>query len=113
MKRWIFSLLISAASVLILSAPAMPECVLVCPAGDGGVIDPIPVGIRNVDFNASGAVDLPDLAAFAASYPTAANPDAPYEVCLDFNCNGSISLADFTVFAFHYRHAGADAAECE
>ena len=55
--------------------------------GNGGVID--------------GAVDLIDLADFAAGYTS---PPKPYDGCLDFNCDGTVDIIDFSTFAQHYLH---------
>ena len=55
--------------------------------GNGGIID--------------GAVDLIDLADFAAGYTS---PPKPYDACLDFNCDGVVDIIDFSIFAQHYLH---------
>jgi hypothetical protein len=55
--------------------------------GNGGVID--------------GAVDLIDLADFAAGYTS---PPKPFDACLDFNCDGFVDIIDFSIFAQHYLH---------
>jgi hypothetical protein len=85
-----------AASVF----PASEQCVLDCPAGDGGVIIPgeLPGQHHSPDLDGCGAVDIVDFALFALEYPFYFDPDK------DFYCSGNIDLIDFVLFARHWRH---------
>lgn len=91
-----------AALVSPLATNASAQVTVWCPAGDGPVVAG-PLADRSIDLDFSGAVNLADFAAFAASYPA---PPALYVPCRDFNNSGTINLADFVLFAGHWLHAG-------
>ena len=82
---------------------ATEQCVLHCPAGDGGVIlpgDP-PGQYHSLDLDNDGVVGLVDFSYFAIPYASAYDPD------MDFFCSGDIDLIDFVVFARHWLHSGS------
>jgi hypothetical protein len=97
-----------ALAILVSAGTTNAQCLLNCPAGDGGTIGP-GMGNHSPDTNGDGSVDLIDFARFAAIYPS---PPMTYDPCLDFNCDGQIDLIDFTVFAVHWTHSGAAAGFC-
>lgn len=77
------------------------QCVLECPAGDGGVIIPgtEPGQHHSPDLNNDRVVSIVDLALFAAEYLIAFDPDK------DFYCSGNIDLIDFVLFTRHWGHS--------
>jgi hypothetical protein len=103
------SVLIVTALFLISVGPvaSFGQCFLNCPAGDGGIIGP-GAGNKSPDMDGSGAVNLVDLAMFAAAWP----PN-PYDFCADFNCDGLISLPDLAIFAVHWGHVGPVPGFCQ
>ncbi len=84
--------------------PAAEECVLVCPASDGGVIlpgDP-PSQLHTVDLNGDNLVDIVDFATFAQPYMAGMfDPD------MDFYCSDNLDLIDFVLFTRHWLHTGS------
>jgi len=87
-----------------------PQCLLNCPAGDGGVTvvgrgpanHPVDLETRYTRF----AVVLNDLAVLVAAI------NGPYNPCADFNCDGVVDQADLNLFIPHYGHVGPNAAIC-
>jgi hypothetical protein len=79
------------------------ECVLDCPAGDGGVIIPgDPPGVHHsVDLNDDDIVDLVDFAMFAEVYTSI------YDASVDYYCTGNIDLIDFVLFTRHWLHTAS------
>lgn len=86
--------------VSVASDASFGQCFLNCPAGDGGVVGP-GAGNKSPDLDGSAAVNLVDLALFAAAWP----PN-PYDFCADYNCDGLINLPDLSLFAIHWTHVG-------
>ena len=82
---------------------ASDQCVLNCPAGDGGVILPgDPPGQQHTpDFDSDGLVSIVDFAEFAAVYVNVFDSD------MDFYCSGNIDLIDFVLFTRHWLHTGS------
>ena len=85
------------------------DCVLNCPAQDGGVITAgAGPSDKSSDLNGDGVVGLVDLSLFALAFP----PN-PYDFCADYNCDGVIDLVDLSIFALHYTHQGAQFGFCQ
>jgi hypothetical protein len=86
------------------AAPASEQCVLDCPAGDGGVIIPgeLPEQHHSPDLDGDSVVSFSDFSLFAVGYP----PNA-YDSNSDFLCSGSVDLVDFVLFTRHWGHSGA------
>ena len=90
------------------TSPAVPadysaqQCVLDCPAGDGGVILPgDPPGEHHTpDLDNDGVVAIVDLSLFIIPYVDAFDPD------MDYYCSGNIDLRDFVLFTRHWLHTG-------
>jgi hypothetical protein len=82
---------------------AAAECLLDCPANDGGVIIPgdPPGEHHSVDLNTDGIVDLVDFALFAQVYTSI------YDSTTDYYCTGNIDLIDFVLFARHWMHTAS------
>lgn len=61
----------------------------------------VPLVLVSPDINADLAVDVVDLAIFAAGYPS---PSKPYDPRLDFDGDGTIGLVDLYYFSLHWQH---------
>jgi len=110
MKRLLGTGAATIAVLLLAFAPAAAsfnQCVLNCPAGDGGVVGPGD-GNKSPDLNQDALVSLPDLAIFAAAFPP-----GPYDWCVDFNCDGVINIVDVGLFATHWLHTGPFPGFCQ
>ena len=88
-------------AVTTRAMPAIPvseQCVLDCPAGDGGVILPgtLPGQHHSPDLDDDGVVTLVDFAEFALIYMGPFDPDK------DFYCSGNHDLIDFVLFTRHW-----------
>lgn len=83
--------------------PASAQCVLDCPAGDGGVILPgtLPGEHHTPDLDGDGLVSIVDFAHFA---PTVYMM-IPFDPDMDFYCSGNIDLIDFVLFTRHWEHS--------
>ena len=83
---------------------ASEQCVLDCPAGDGGVIIPgDPPGQHHTpDLDNDGLVSLVDFSLFAATYI-----DLIFDPDMDFYCSGNLDLIDFVLFTRHWLHTGS------
>lgn len=94
----------TAAPHSVPRGSAAEECVLVCPAGDGGVILPgdSPSQLHTVDLNGDNLVDIVDFATFAQFYLP-----APFDAGVDYYCTGNIDLIDFVLFTRHWLHSGS------
>ena len=95
------------ALFLINVGPSFGQCILNCPAGDGGVVGP-GSGNKSPDLDGDAAVNLVDLALFAGAWP----PN-PYNFCMDYNCDGLINLPDLSLFAIHWLHVGNKPGFCQ
>ena len=94
-------------AVTVQAAPA--DCVLNCPAADGGVIAAgAGPSNKSPDLDGDGQVALVDVSIFAAAFP----PNA-YEFCIDYDCDGVIGLVDLSIFAQHFAHAGGQLGVCQ
>ena len=71
------SVIVVTALFLMSVVPnvSFSQCILNCPAGDGGVVGP-GAGNKSPDLNGDGIVNLIDLAIFAAAWPPGA-----YDFC--------------------------------
>jgi plastocyanin len=93
---------------IIVEAPPA-DCLLNCPAQDGGVIAAgAGPSNKSPDIDGSGQIDLVDISLFAQAFP----PN-PYDFCVDFNCDGAIGLVDLANFAIHFGHAGPQLGVCQ
>jgi len=92
----------TAAPRVVSDNQVSEQCVLDCPASDGGVIIPgDPPGQHHTpDLDSDGIVSIVDYAEFALIYTTFFDPDA------DFYCSGNIDLIDFVLFTRHWQHSG-------
>jgi hypothetical protein len=83
--------------------PASEQCVLDCPAGDGGVILPgtLPGQHHSPDLDGDGLVSIVDFAEFALVYMGPFDPDK------DFYCSGNADLIDFVLFTRHWQHSNS------
>ena len=81
---------------------AAEQCVLECPAGDGGVILPgePPGQVHTPDLDDDGVVSLTDFAEFAIVFAQM----GPFDPDSDFYCSGNVDLIDFVLFARHWQH---------
>jgi hypothetical protein len=61
----------------------------------------VPLVLVSPDINGDLAINLQDLAIFAAGYPS---PSKPYDPRLDFDGDGTIGLVDFYYFSLHWQH---------
>jgi hypothetical protein len=79
------------------------QCVLDCPAGDGGVIIPgdPPDQHHTVDLDDDGAVSIVDFSLFIIAY------DIEFDPNMDYYCSGNLDLIDFVLFTRHYLHTGS------
>lgn len=89
------------------ASPLSEQCVLVCPAGDGGTVLPgDPPGVHHdVDLDGNRMVDLVDFSLFIPAYRGEFNAD------MDYYCSGNLDLIDFVLFTRHYLHTGTVPAE--
>ena len=88
------------SNLVVAALPTSEQCVLDCPAGDGGVIlpgDP-PGQHHSPDLDGDGTVIIVDFALFAVGYPLSFDPDK------DFYCSGNLDLIDFVLFTRHWGH---------
>jgi hypothetical protein len=94
---------ITTTSRAVLANHASEQCVLDCPAGDGGVILPggLPGQRHSPDLNDDGVVSIVDFALFAVNYLFSFDPDT------DFYCSGNVDLIDFVLFTRHWQHTGS------
>ena len=92
---------ITTTSRAVSAIHASEQCVLDCPAGDGGVILPggLPGQHHSPDFDEDGVVSIVDYAEFGVSYLMSFDPDK------DFYCSGNIDLIDFVLFTRHWQHS--------
>lgn len=93
-----------AAATLPRAVPSdyqSEECVLDCPAGDGGAVLPggLPGEHHSVDWDGDGCVNITDFAMFASIYISSFDP------LMDFYCSNNIDLIDFVLFTRHWLHS--------
>ena len=102
----LFPLAAVGIALLALVGPARAaECVLNCPAGDGGATNAAGSAHKSPDLNGNATVDVADFSLFAASWLSG-------DFCADYDCSGTVDLADFSLFAGHWLHSGAEAGVC-
>jgi hypothetical protein len=87
----------------VYTIPAAEQCVLDCPAGDGGVIIPgtLPGQHHSPDLDDNGEVDIVDFALFAMHY----DPVPIFDPDRDYYCSGNLDLLDFVLFTRHWEHS--------
>ena len=93
----------NAAAVRAAPARALGEqCVLECPAGDGGIIIPgsLPGQVHSPDLDGDGLVSIVDFSNFHIIF----SQMGPFDPDMDFYCSGNVDLIDFVLFARHWQH---------
>ncbi|UCG50603.1 MAG: hypothetical protein JSW58_10370 [Candidatus Latescibacterota bacterium] len=94
---------ITTASRATTAGYALEQCILDCPAGDGGVILPgeLPGQHHTPDLDGDGFVSIVDFSLFAVEYLMSFDPDK------DYYCSDNVDLIDFVLFTRHWLHSGS------